>query len=116
MHLHLLVASFFALLMNACSSLLQTLGSLQLSCDQSKYTQVLAINKRVQTQNKAPLGFPNFVREGYEIIILADGYEENQDGLIWKVSVPLDLSRLPPAEHAAWLLLLLALPVRNIWH
>ena len=47
--------------------------------------QVLAINKRVQTQNNAPLGFPNFVRDGYEIIILADGYQESQDGLIWKV-------------------------------
>ncbi|DBA67692.1 TPA: hypothetical protein ACH3X2_001284 [Trebouxia sp. C0005] len=46
--------------------------------------QVLAINKRVQTQNNAPLGFPNFVRDGYEIIILADGYQESQDGLIWK--------------------------------
>lgn len=47
--------------------------------------QVLAINKRVQTQNNAPPGFPNFVREGYEIVILADGYQESQDGLIWKV-------------------------------
>lgn len=47
--------------------------------------QVLAINKRVQTQNNAPVGFPNFVRDGYEIIILADGYQESQDGLIWKV-------------------------------
>lgn len=48
--------------------------------------QVLAINKRVQTQNNAPLGFPNFVRDGYEIIILADGYSETQEGLIWKVT------------------------------
>lgn len=47
--------------------------------------KVLAINKRVQTQNNAPLGFPNFVRDGYEIIILADGYQESPDGLIWKV-------------------------------
>lgn len=46
--------------------------------------QVLAINKRVQTQNNAPLGFPNFVRDGYEIIILADGYQETPEGLILK--------------------------------
>lgn len=49
---------------------------------------MLAINKRVQTQNNAPLGFPNFVRDGYEIVILADGYQETQDGLIWKVRHP----------------------------
>lgn len=47
--------------------------------------QVLAINKRVQTQNNAPPGFPNFVRQGYEIAILADDYQESDEGLIWKV-------------------------------
>ena len=54
---------------------------------------MLAINKRVQTQNNAPLGFPNFVRDGYEIVILADGYQESQDGLIWKVCQHFDLLR-----------------------
>lgn len=47
--------------------------------------QVLAINKRVQAQNNAPPGFPNFVRQGYEIAILADDYQESEEGLIWKV-------------------------------
>ena len=54
-----------------------------MTCD---VLQVLAINRRVQTQNNAPAGFPNFVRDGYEIVILADDYQENQDGLIWRVS------------------------------
>ena len=48
-------------------------------------SQVLAINKRVQAQNNAPANFPNFVRQGYEITILADDYQENAEGLIWKV-------------------------------
>lgn len=48
--------------------------------------QVLAINKRVQAQNNAPPGFPNFVRQGYEIAILADDYQESDEGLIWKVA------------------------------
>lgn len=53
---------------------------------QAMSMQVLAINKRVQAQNNAPPGFPNFVRQGYEIAILADDYQESNEGLIWKVS------------------------------
>ena len=56
-----------------------------MTCVNMQNMQVLAINRRVQAQNNAPVGFPNFVRDGYEIVILADGYQENQDGLIWKV-------------------------------
>ena len=54
--------------------------------------QVLAINKRVQAQNNAPPGFPNFVRQGYEIAILADDYQESEEGLIWKVGNAVMLS------------------------
>ena len=37
--------------------------------------QVLQNNLRTQRQNNAPLDFPNFVREGYDMTIVADGYQ-----------------------------------------
>jgi hypothetical protein len=47
--------------------------------------QALANNRRIQAQNNAPSDFPAFVRQGYDIKILADGYEVEESGLIYKV-------------------------------
>ena len=47
--------------------------------------QILAINKRIQTQNNAPREFPYFVREGYNVKVLADQYVMDKEGLIYKV-------------------------------
>ncbi|GAB4823423.1 hypothetical protein N2152v2_010469 [Parachlorella kessleri] len=46
--------------------------------------QVLQNNLRTQRQNNAPLDFPNFVREGYDMTIVADGYQVSPEGLIYK--------------------------------
>eukprot|EP00884_Botryococcus_braunii_P020320 jgi/Botrbrau1/6972/Bobra.0165s0010.3 len=46
--------------------------------------QVLEINLRVQRQNGAPPDFPVFVRQGFDIKVLADGYTEDSQGLIYK--------------------------------
>lgn len=47
---------------------------------------MLDINLRVQRQNGAPSDFPVFVRQGFDIKILADGYTEDAQGLIYKVN------------------------------
>ena len=47
--------------------------------------QVLETNRRVQAQNNSPLDFPAFVRQGYDIKVLADGYLVDAKGLIFKV-------------------------------
>ncbi|KAL4447299.1 hypothetical protein ABPG77_007332 [Micractinium sp. CCAP 211/92] len=46
--------------------------------------QILEYNLRTQRQNNAPPDFPAFVREGYDMTILADGYQRSPDGLIYK--------------------------------
>ena len=47
--------------------------------------QVLETNRRVQAQNNSPADFPAFVRQGYDIKVLADGYLVDDKGLIFKV-------------------------------
>jgi hypothetical protein len=42
--------------------------------------QVLEYNQRIQRQNNAPAGFPNFVRDKFDITVVAEGYEESPDG------------------------------------
>ncbi|GBF95621.1 hypothetical protein Rsub_08603 [Raphidocelis subcapitata] len=46
--------------------------------------QVLALNRRVQAQNRAPEDFPGFVRQGFDILIVADGYGETPNGLLYR--------------------------------
>lgn len=43
--------------------------------------QVYDNNLRVQAGNNAPQGFPTFVREGYDMTIIADGYSRTETGL-----------------------------------
>ena len=47
--------------------------------------QALENNRRIQAQNNAPRDFPAFVRQGYDIKIMADGYDIDDKGLIYKV-------------------------------
>jgi hypothetical protein len=42
--------------------------------------QVLTLNRRIQKQNQAPLDFPAFVREGFDIKIIADGFVLDDSG------------------------------------
>jgi FKBP-type peptidyl-prolyl cis-trans isomerase len=47
--------------------------------------QLLEYNRRTQRQNNAPLEFPSFVREGYDMTILAsEGYQVSPEGVIYK--------------------------------
>lgn len=46
--------------------------------------RALELNTRIQQQNAAPVGFPAFVREGFNVKVLADGYTEDKDGLIYR--------------------------------
>ncbi|GLC73538.1 hypothetical protein PLESTF_001388800 [Pleodorina starrii] len=45
---------------------------------------VLSINRRIQTQNRVPGDFPGFVREGFDVKVVGDGYSVAPSGLIYK--------------------------------
>ncbi len=42
--------------------------------------QVLNLNRRIQTQNRVPDGFPGFIREGFDVKVLGDGYQAAPSG------------------------------------
>jgi hypothetical protein len=42
--------------------------------------QVLEYNERIKRQNNAPSGFPSFIRDKFDITVVADGYEESPEG------------------------------------
>ena len=52
------------------------------------FLQLLEINRRVHKQNNVPPEFPLFVRNGFNIKVVADGYETAPSGLIYKVEDP----------------------------
>lgn len=39
-------------------------------------------NTRIQEQNQVPFDFPTFVREGFDVKVIADGYIEDQNGFV----------------------------------
>ncbi|GLI61967.1 hypothetical protein VaNZ11_004533, partial [Volvox africanus] len=45
---------------------------------------VLNINRRIQAQNRVPGEFPGFVREGFDVKVVGDGYTVASSGLIFK--------------------------------
>ncbi|KXZ49320.1 hypothetical protein GPECTOR_22g914 [Gonium pectorale] len=45
---------------------------------------VLSLNRRIQTQNRVPVDFPGFIREGFDVKVVADGYKTAPSGLIYK--------------------------------
>eukprot|EP01023_Acetabularia_acetabulum_P062113 TRINITY_DN7594_c0_g1_i8.p1 TRINITY_DN7594_c0_g1~~TRINITY_DN7594_c0_g1_i8.p1 ORF type:complete len:273 (-),score=43.33 TRINITY_DN7594_c0_g1_i8:247-1065(-) len=45
---------------------------------------VLEQNGRVQKQNNVPNDFPQFIRQGFEVVVVADGYNMEDSGLIYK--------------------------------
>jgi hypothetical protein len=44
------------------------------------HLQVFALNQRVQTQNRAPMDFPGFIKDGFDTVIVADGYTKDSTG------------------------------------
>lgn len=46
--------------------------------------KILEFNQRTQRQNNAPEDFPNFLRDGYDMTIVADGYQVSPEGLYYK--------------------------------
>ena len=49
--------------------------------------QLLEINRRVHKQNNVPKEFPLFVRNGFNIKVIADDYQTAASGLMFKVSI-----------------------------
>lgn len=45
--------------------------------------QVLEYNQRIQRQNNAPKEFPSFVRDKFDITIVADGFSQAPDGVVY---------------------------------
>jgi FKBP-type peptidyl-prolyl cis-trans isomerase len=60
--------------------------------------QVLALNRRVQAQNRAPPEFPAFVRRGFDILIVADGFEADGQGLVFRDYVAGDATKPLPRD------------------
>jgi len=46
--------------------------------------KALKLNRQIQSQNRAPKDFPEFVRRGFDMLIFADGYKQLESGLIVK--------------------------------
>jgi FKBP-type peptidyl-prolyl cis-trans isomerase len=46
--------------------------------------QVLELNRRVQAQNRAPPEFPAFVRQGFDIKIIGDGFVADAQGIVFR--------------------------------
>lgn len=42
--------------------------------------QVYNLNRRIQAQQRAPAGFPGFIREGFNVKVIADGYKSTPSG------------------------------------
>lgn len=45
---------------------------------------LLEQNQRIKVLNRAPSDFPAFIRKGYSVQVLADGYKYDDNGLIYK--------------------------------
>jgi hypothetical protein len=67
------------------------------------HPQVLTLNKRIQKQNNAPLDFPSFVREGFDIKVLGEGYQVDDTGWVDRTGGELatGLAKLAVAVGAA---------------
>lgn len=42
--------------------------------------QVYNLNRRIQAQQRAPLDFPGFIREGFNVKVVGDGYTVTPSG------------------------------------
>ncbi|EFJ49679.1 hypothetical protein VOLCADRAFT_120742 [Volvox carteri f. nagariensis] len=57
-------------------------GDVEVLTSQEKL--VLSLNRRIQTQNRVPGEFPGFIREGFDVKVVGDGYTVAPSGLIYK--------------------------------
>jgi hypothetical protein len=46
--------------------------------------QVLILNERIQKQSRVPKDFPSFIREGFDVKVVAPGYSITPQGIIYK--------------------------------
>lgn len=44
--------------------------------------QVLALNRRIQAQNRAPEDFPSFIRTGFDVRVVGEGYKTTPSGWV----------------------------------
>ncbi|KAF3440092.1 hypothetical protein FNV43_RR18370 [Rhamnella rubrinervis] len=69
------------------TSLLPTSSSFGKTKSKNPYDEkrLLEQNKRIQKENKAPEGFPSFIREGFEVkVVTPDNYTKCDSGLVYK--------------------------------
>ncbi|KAG2443665.1 hypothetical protein HXX76_002014 [Chlamydomonas incerta] len=72
------------------------LSSTDVAALNSQEKLVLNLNRRIQTQNRVPVDFPGFIREGFDVKVVGEGYQVAPSGLIYKDfeegtgSLPLD--------------------------
>ncbi|XP_065859180.1 peptidyl-prolyl cis-trans isomerase FKBP20-2, chloroplastic [Euphorbia lathyris] len=77
----------FLLLFSASSCFIPTLPSMGKTKSKNPYDErrLLEQNKRVQRENNAPDDFPNFVREGFEVkVVASENYVRRDSGLIYR--------------------------------
>lgn len=43
-------------------------------------TQVFNLNKRIQSQNNAPAEFPTFIRSGFDVKVIGEGFQVEGNG------------------------------------
>lgn len=60
------------------------LGTTALEGLNSVETRALELNNRIQQQNAAPMDFPSFIRQGFNVKIIADGYRASPEGLVFR--------------------------------
>ena len=48
----------------------------------SSYHQILIFNQRIQKQNRVADGFPSFIREGFDVKVIAPGYTLTPEGSV----------------------------------
>lgn len=55
--------------------------------------QVLEYNLRIQRQNNAPSGFPSFIRDKFDIAVIAEGYQVSSEGASLALFLCVQLNR-----------------------
>lgn len=71
--------------------------------------QIFSLNRRVQAQNRAPDDFPGFIREGFDVTVVGEGYEMDGNGYAtWFIYPCSVILKLPHCMHTACMLTVIA--------
>ena len=72
--------------------------------------QVLEYNKRIQAQNRVPRDFPWFVREGFDVKILADDFEITPEGCVCLLTIKSCFTVLRSSEPCGAMMTMMMAP------